>query len=1235
MATMLAEPDVRKNPLRTRLAAVRFRLRSVTLIRGLSCAIALLLAIAVVACSLDCWIHLPAVVRAFFLVAALAGSGVVVHALVLRPLLLRNDDFSLALRIEHRYPILNDALASTVQFLDQSGRSSGESSSMRLEATRRTFALIKHCDFNTIVDSRGIRSSVGLASVFLLIAAGLAAWKPAQAATSLARLAYPFGTVEWPKQTSIEITSARKRIGRNHPWEVAGTLRGVIPEKAYVQVKTEGKAIEDYSCEVSRDDDGQAVFKLSLVKDRTFSYVVKANDAVTPSSTVEVVAPPVLVPLDDRPTPQVRLRYPEYTGLPDPQTGRPSPDLPDSVGDITAPWGTQVTFRAAADRPLKKAQIELYPDLDQTDAVTFAAEFGRRITADFDAARQVFTIDFQPRARGQYALYIEDENELWDRRYFELSLQADPPPVVELEQPTVSRQSLRMLPAAEFSLAGIARDPTYSARNVWLEYRLRKNDAPRKVDLDNVDRLAGEDRRQARSQRKEVKFRRTMKIADFARAEGAPLKVGDTLLLVVAADDFDDVTPNKLPGRSHEIEIQIIDRNALDVILSQEQGKIQKEMVRLLEQERDALRKQEKVAANLEKNGKLDQEHLDLLAQIEQLSQQIRERVGKTKDEGLRAQVERIRETLKDNKLPRSGIHERLDELARELDRLSSEELEQVEPRLSNARKQQEAASKDPASLPKTRQELGQAEQHEKEVEKTLDRMLSRFEEVSSTLEHKGELKSILRDQRELTQRTDEEKRKTLGKNLEDLSRDDRQELERLQLEQKRLDERLDQILEKLERLAKEKEHNDPATAKEIRDSVEHAKTGDIQEPFKRAQEHIRNNQLEKALQAQREGAEKLEKLIRSMEDKREAELDRLLKKLKEEQKKLEKLTEEQEKLRKKIEEAGRIADPKQREAAMKGLAGEQRKLKDEAAAIQQELSKLSRLRAQKADEDVQRAAQEMEKSLKRLERGQMPEENPDEMLDRLDDAQRELSKAQKDAEEELAREQLIRVAESIRQLKERQEALIAEAERLRNEAERTRSWRVLKISLQDLTRNQRDLASELTRLADDKLARAVVVARVLHGAADDMNRAAQRFDDQLKAIADNPGDLHNLTDGIRAQSEARHKLELVVEAIKPEAAMPLQNAAARQGGGQGSGQGAGAASDADAIPDLAQLKLLKAMQVDVNQRSDAFTKLHPDLTKLTPEQGEELRKIRAQQQEVADLFEQMLDKTNPEGDKP
>ena len=91
----------------------------------------------------------------------------------------------------------------------------------------------------------------------------------------------------------------------------------------------------------------------------------------------------------NRASPRVGLSYPKYTGL----VWKDDSDR-DGMGDIVgAPLGTEVTFRAAADRPLTKAWIELCPEVDQTDPITFLSEIGKRVPAQFDDdRRQTFRI---------------------------------------------------------------------------------------------------------------------------------------------------------------------------------------------------------------------------------------------------------------------------------------------------------------------------------------------------------------------------------------------------------------------------------------------------------------------------------------------------------------------------------------------------------------------------------------------------------------------------------------------------------------------------------------------------------------------------------------------------------------------------------------------------------------------------------------------------------------------------
>ena len=76
-------------------------------------------------------------------------------------------------------------------------------------------------------------------------------------------------------------------------------------------------------------------------------------------------------------------------------------------------------------------------------------------------------------------------------------------------------------------------------------------------------------------------------------------------------------------------------------------------------------------------------------------------------------------------------------------------------------------------------------------------------------------------------------------------------------------------------------------------------------------------------------------------------------------------------------------------------------------------------------------AAKQMAESARSLERGEAGEDKQEEALDRLDEAQADLEQARGANEEELAREQLARVADVLKRLKERQDRMVGETERL------------------------------------------------------------------------------------------------------------------------------------------------------------------------------------------------------------
>ncbi|MCS6850008.1 MAG: hypothetical protein NZ700_02425 [Gemmataceae bacterium] len=1313
--------------LPARLAALRRGWRLVVGLRGLLAVLAVLSLGGLSLGLLDWRWHLPSLVRAVGLVGLLTAAGVAAYRLILQPWRDRTDDLSLALRIEEKYPELNDALASTVQFLQQTGGSPASAADLRQLTVQQTLLRTQDYDFTCVLDRRGLwRAAAGAAlASFLVLFVGLR--YPSESATAFVRLTQPFGDVSWPPQTRMTVT-ARPRVAQGEPFEFEARLEGVIPQRATVVYRWDRGQVHEQVWTVqhgSRPDEGLVRPRLEADRvRRSFEFEVRAHDGRSGWHAVTVLPPPRLVALDGRPSPQVRLTYPAYTDL-------PPRDLTDGTGHIEAVVGTHVRFRAAVDRPIVRAWIEYRPEpsvvtpaslltplgANHWPAAAALAAAGREVWSTvpvrLDSTGQRLEANFLPRISGAYALRLEDDTGLVSTRLFDLRLQPDPAPTVHLERPSPSLDSLSVLPTAEITVAVVAEDPQYAVRRVDLEYRCAEGDPPRLRPLYDPEALA-----QAlpplfsglaarpwplpgpapRLRPTRLTIVQRLPLRQLRHADGRPLREGDVVTLQARADDYDTVALAKAPGRSAPIELRIVGTAALEALLNQAQSAIQQELTRLREQQGEARQKVEAAEKQWRHTGRLRPEDLDALLQAEQVQQQIRARVGTRADEGVRGEVARVRQMLEDNHLPRSGTHERMEWAAAELQRLAEEELDLIEPLLAEARKAEELGGDGSTTDPRTARALAEAGRHQDEVAKTLNELLARLQPWSKVRELKAEARSLLEEQRQLNAQTGRLARELpLGRPLEALTPEQRAELERAADAQARHAEHVDQLLGKMDRLAADRqrqaaesrlaaaekraqadEKQRQAEAKELlaleeepkaperaqklreearnlrqeaeqlareaesqadaaqtmldemaalREAAERGRHGESDRRLAEAARSLRTNKLGDASVQQRAGTASLEEVVQALEERRERELDRLVKRLREAEKQLLELEEEQERLRQKAQEAARLADARQRERELQRLAREQEKLRQRAQRLTEELS---RLRAERAGQALGQAGADMEDAGQQLTRAQAADEAQDEALDRLEEARREVERARRQVEDELAREKLVKVADQLQRLKERQEAAMAEAARLHETALQRKRWdRGLVSSLADLARAQGGLAQETVDLADQKLTAAEVAAHVVRKSAEAMRQAEQRLVSWRQAVVERrgQGDALNVPEEEAAaaevrrwQEEARGRLEQLLAVVEP--ARRGRGGAAASGGGAADNAAAG--PESDGIPTVAQLRLLRTLQEEINHRTEEFARNHPDVTRLTPAAQAELDQLRRDQRDIADLLDRL-----------
>jgi hypothetical protein len=377
--------------------------------------------------------------------------------------------------------------------------------------------------------------------------------------------------------------------------------------------------------------------------------------------------------------------------------------------------------------------------------------------------------------------------------------------------------------------------------------------------------------------------------------------------------------------------------------------------------------------------------------------------------------------------------------------------------------------------------------------------------------------------------------------------------------------------------------------------------------------DRLEKNQMGAARSGQEQARNELRDLVDSIQNRRERELARLVKELKNAENDLQKLRDRQTENLKKTRDAQKIADPKQRADALKKLAKEQAEIQKE---LDRQLKRLTKLNADAAARAGAKAASKLGKASDELDQDQADQagKDQDDALADLDDVQEEVKKARRDAEELLAMEQLIKMGDQLKSLGERQQTVVTRTD----EYETLRAQREGRLTLAQRTgiRNlglvESGLKEETGELIE-KLEGAQVFALTLKRATEGMETAAQRLQ-ELKTDEETR----------RAVVAAANRFKQLIESLKPDAP---KEGGPQQGGDSGGGSGGGSG---DGIPPAAQVKMLKALQQEINERTEFYDELRRRKKELTPEQKTDLDRLHEDQGTLADI---VRDLTRPKQD--
>jgi len=1202
------------HPLRHKIDGFRTRVRRLVTVYAVSWTVAVALAAVIVLGLADyvfrfqdrglrliCW---------FALLGAIGWSA---YRFAFLTLTARISDVQLAARLQRRFPRLGDGLASAVEFLDQpEDDPTAGSVALRRAVITQTAAEVESLDFGAAIGRGPALRAAAVSLGVALAGAAMLVFAPVSSRIALARLVNPLGNVAWPQEYHLTPYRDVTKVARGQAFELEVVDRDGkrLPPGVKIHYRFENPdgsvtdetewmrfvepTVAARSANGAADPRRRAGVMTARRENvtRPFSYRVEGgDDRSMPWSFVDVVDPPAIESLS------IALFPPEYTGWKAQPAREP----------IRVLEGTRVEIAGRSTKPLDAA----YLCRDGGDEI--AARLGGEAGRDF-------AVDSVVEQSGACWLELVDVEGLVsgpvERR--EIRAVADSPPSVTIAEPTAN---LFVTSRAEVPLRIAAKDDL-AIRSIAFEFHRSDvaQEEPAAVSL-----YAGPERAESPSEglAEPLESGDSLTVSHAWALADLELEPGAQITYQAVATDYRPHVGKSAPRR-----LTIITPEDLIERIAARQGAILAELAGILEMQQRSRGQLNELEIELDALGQLTRLEIDRLRGAE-LSQRQIARALASETEGLPAQIRGLLGDLRNNRVDSPDTRRQMEALLEAIGRIERRHLPVIERELTSAIKAAQAnlevAPPDespkpeqprPAPDPLVKGPLGAAGAQQQQVIESLNAMLDQLGRWNRYRQFHSDVSRLLQRQIELTDGTRELGRQTLTKALADLLPPQSAGLRVLGRRQLDLARELDEIQRGMEAATAQLSQSDPLFAATVSDALHRARELAISPAMRSAGGEIETNRIGQALERQRRIQDDLREVLDVLANRRESELTRLIEQLSDAQARLEQMAQREDALRSAIERAASEADDSQRRGELERLGDDQAALQAEA---QRMARRLERLMAESAGQATAHAAGRMDEAARsaREDEARQASKQAAEAKQSLDEAARRAAERQREAELELARQQMQQLEEVLAQMRQAQQKVFDQTRKIdelvRSQGRLTRSQAA---DLNDLAALQRSLEDDVGLLID-KLVGADVFHLALGDAGTEMGRAASLLERR------ETGDPTQ-----QAERAAIERLGLLLEALEPE---EPDETAEPSGQGQ-SGQGGQSGDEAAAVQTLAQLKLLRLLQRDVNLQTRALEQTFAPSQTATDEARREYDALSRRQGRLADL---LLNLAPPPDDAP
>ena len=1188
------------NVLAERIQSVRRQIRKTLTVDGVARLIAVLVGSACFVGVVDYLLHVnDAGIRCVLLIGILGWAAFVAWRWLWVPLHSRLSDVQVACVVEEHNGDLNNRLSTTVAFLNAESDARVGSPELQRHVISQTLDELDRVSFG-VVDDRGSRRAMKLALALCALVAGLFLWRPLEASVAVRRLATPFAHNPWPQKTELQfITENAKTVPYDRSQRVARGSRldvfvenslGQLPDDARLEiqfarqrdvVERELKSTSLLDVSGVSHDAGNATIVCSAGP--IVFRAVGGDDEGTPWQRVDVVPPPRAESL------RVAVIPPEYIG-------QPKRELPSGQGHLETIVGSQVEFSATASVQVAQAMLHVANQPSQQLAVSR----DRRISGSFslsEAGVSSWWIELTD---------AEGFTNASDSR-FEARATADRVPDVFIEEP---ESDLQVTSTADVPLRVVARDDL-GVQKMRIVYRVGLSEDSEQVTipLESFVEMS-----------EESIVDHTWSLDELQPPQGTRI-----LFHAEATDHFDGDEPHV--GRSVPRALIVVSPEDKEAEIALRQSELLEELERVTELQEKVANQTGELELQLTTAGAMRRQDLDLLKRVELDQRRIASRLADD-DDGLHASTKQLLSELEANRIDSTATRGRLANLARQLELTGREFLPDIDNQLTRARKSIENrdADSDDASDSNASNDsiaatgsdnsnaedaLASARSNQEAVLDTLTDAIRNLSEWKQRRDVVGDLQEVIESQETLQKETTELGNTTLGQSTTDLTPQQQVDLAKLSKRQERMAEELEETAETLQQLDDRMEDSGTTLEGALEAAREALRNQATAGRMQRAADEIGQNRMGDASKSQQEILEQLEQVRDLLEDRPSAANETLAQTIEESRDELQRLRQEQAELLEKLDEAEQMR--KRGDDVDEKLETLQQKQQQLQRELQQQEQQLQRLWMRRAADAASRASERMQQLSEQMQTqdpsAETLQQSGEEVLEELDRAIRETQLEVDALREQLDREAVEKMTDTLDALVKQQQSVIEETQRL-NElvVEQGRLRRSQLRTLVDVEETQRMLAEE-TKSLSDAVSSARAVQLALTGAARRMESAADLLADRETGEST-----------LQVEQSALKRLVALAEIMSPPESE--QNAESGDDDEQPEEQeeNQNAPPPGESISLVAQLQLVRTMQQDLLDRTQKLEGAD------SADRAAVASELAAEQGELADLAEELLE---------